>query len=344
MSGSAAVIGFGSIGRYHSDLVGQRYDNIAIVDFDPEARNTASVLHPTAMIAGSLDELDHRGWEWDQSLGIIASWGPDHASTFFDLVSRGVKRILCEKPLANSISLAAEMVDVACGDSVTLGIHHHRRYSGLVTGMRSLANKLAIGDPQAVYITGGASGLVTNGIHHIDWIVELFGEWPELVISTARGEKINPRSTELQFYGGTAAWMFPSGREATISFSNRSSVSPKIIIYYRDAIAELVNNSEIEINLRDEASIKKHALVTRTGVARVLGQRGQIPGVLKLEEATSRLLDEIDLDRVKVFTPYDAQLALGACIGALTSGLTHSAIRLPIDPESEDGTREWPIS
>jgi predicted dehydrogenase len=210
--------------------------------------------------------------------------------------------------------------------------------------MRLLADKLTIGPPQAVYITGGAAGLVTNGIHHIDWIVELFGEWPELVTSSARGEKINPRSPKLQFYEGTAAWIFPSGREATISFSNRSSVAPNVKIYYRDAIAELGGNLEIEINLRDEASIKKHPTVTRTGTATFLGQRGQIPGVLKLEQATSLLLDEIDLDLVKVFTPYDAQLALGACIGALTSGLTHRAINLPIDPESEDGTREWPIS
>lgn len=340
----AVVIGYGSIGKYHARIAGNRYAQIAIVDISDGVRKQASADLPGATVAATLTDLDGAGWDWAATTAVIATWGPSHSELLEKLAALGVKRILCEKPLAHAVSMGAAMVRIARERGIALGVHHHLRYSGFVAGIAALADDLKIGDPQAVFVQGGAAGLVTNGIHHIDWISELFGAWPELVISTARGEPINPRSRDLRFYGGTAAWRYPGGREAAISFTNRSSVSLSIQIYYRDAVAKVSPNFEVDIRIRDHVSVERFPAVTRTGEATQTAFRGFVPGFRTLEEATEKLLDEIDSGNVSVFPAQSALLTLGACIGALASGTTGRVVQLPIDPDSDLGRTEWPIS
>jgi hypothetical protein len=195
-----------------------------------------------------------------------------------------------------------------------------------------------------MFAQGGAAGLITNGIHITDLAIALFEESPQSVVSTARGEHINPRSPDLQLYGGTAVWSFSRGRELTISFGNSSSLAPLITVYYRVGLMRMGLEPTVTVCKRDEAAIKRFPAVTRTGAAGDLVFEGPIPQVLELEGEMGKLLDEVEGLTPQSFRSENALEVLGACIGALEAGRTGIAVDFPIDPKSDLGQRTWPIS
>ncbi|MBI4305289.1 MAG: Gfo/Idh/MocA family oxidoreductase [Chloroflexi bacterium] len=326
-------------------MLQQRYRRLAIVDFKREAAERASSDLPDATVAGGLAELDAMPWSWDTTVGVIATWGPSHAAFFDELARRGVRRVLCEKPLANSVSAGAAMLKTADELGIILGCHHHFRYSGIIPGLTQLTGAAGLGEPRAMVVQGGAVGLVTNGIHYIDVACELFGRGPEHVVSSAVGLRINPRSPDLMFYGGTAAWSFGEGREATICFNNGASLAASVWIYYRDAVAKLSDRLDtVELCRRPADQVERFPAVTRVGAASEVVFNGPVPGLVSREERTIKQLAELETGIVQIFPPAQALEAVGSCIGALAAGAQGRVVPLPVKPDSEIGRTEWLIS
>jgi predicted dehydrogenase len=325
-------------------MMADRYPSFAIADVARAARDSAAADLPDAKVVSTTSDLEATGWPWHDTLAVIATWGPSHASLFGELANLGVRHILVEKPLANSIKAGQQMVAAAERHDIALGTHHTLRYSSFALSLKALTSGLGLGGPVSFVMHGGAGGLVTTGLHYIDLACEIFGAWPLQVISTVVGESINPRSPELMLYGGTAVWSFENGREAIISYNNGSSVQSVFSIYYRDAVIEVSRRLEIEVRLRDSKDVASFPAITRLGQPTDLVFKGSLQGVLSREEGTRRLLGEIETREVITLPPSDALKALEVMIAALESGRTGSAVLLPIDSESETGRTEWPIS
>tara|TARA_Y100000588_G_scaffold395260_1_gene521987 strand:+ start:7309 stop:8352 length:1044 start_codon:yes stop_codon:yes gene_type:complete len=338
------VVGYGSVGRYHCNLISSRYSKLAIVDFNHNARERARIDHPTSLVTSSLKELESFGWNWSYSVAIIASWGPAHEIGFNELVEYGVRRILCEKPLANSVIAGARMVELAESKDVTLAVHHHSRYSGFQESMRSMSAKHELGEPYSMLVHGGAQGIVTNGIHWLARAFDMFDARPDTVVSSVRGEPINPRSDQLMFYGGTATWSFEGGRDLSISLSNRSSVSLSAVIYYRDAVVHTNPDSDVKIFRRDMKAAEEYAAVTRTGPASEEIFSGKLPSATPITTRTTAILEEIESETIGRSSPGYALALLGAVIGAVASGEMGEAVSLPVKTNSLVGLKEWPIS
>lgn len=342
--GSAILVGFGSVGSFLGKVLTSRYNQLAVVARTDATHVRLAEALPEANAARSLEELDAIGWDWSDSLAVIATWGPTHASYFHSLVDRGVRHVLCEKPLADSVFNGEGMISRARETGVALGTHQQRAYSGLVPGLQNIARQLDLGHPVSLIVHGGAVGLVTMGVHYIGFACELFGARPTRVVSTAQGDPINPRSPDLMYYGGTAVWSFEDSRETVFCFNNQSSVGPTVMVEYRNAIATLGANDTVVVLHRDEAQLVAYPQVTRTGNASKILYDGPIPGLLTSEQATISVIKEVEQGDVRKFPPEDALQAVGACIGALSSGASRQAVSLPIEPSSEIGRRRWPIS
>jgi len=341
---SGTLIGYGSVGHHHSQVLSARYEQMAIVDVSPKVCAQAKLDYPQATVATSLDELEAAGWDWSKSVVVIASWGTSHSADFARLVELGARHVVCEKPMADSVERAARMIELAEDNHVLLGHHLQRRYNGLVPGVRALAERFALGKPYSMFVQGGAAGIITNGIHYVDFATALFGESPQRVMSTAYGEQLNPRSKDLQLYGGSSVWSFSSDRELAVSFNNRSSLAPLTTIYYRNAFMRMAQDFVVRLHKRDEEEVERFPAVTRTGAAQETVYEGLVEGALDPQAATGRLLDEVEGSTPQTFRSGSALEVLGACIGALESGRTGSAVALPIDPSCDLGKRSWPIS
>lgn len=336
------LIGYGSIGRYHARILAERSDGMAVVEIDEAASEAARSDFPHAAVSGSLSELSNAGWPWERTLAVIATWGPSHAALFEQLAELGVRRVLCEKPLANSISAGGKMLRLAREHRIALGVHQRFRYIGLVPAIRELAARWELGEPVAIVVSGGAMCLVTNGIHYIDLAGQLFGSPPRAVVSTAIGVQMNPRSKSLNYYGGTAVWSYDREREAVISFTNSASLRAITSIYFPHGVIELRPTLEVTVRRRPLKEVE--VPITRTGMPSEVMHNGALPGLRAGVSATEALMDEIEAGDVQTFRPEEALQAVEACIGALVSGRSGHSVELPIDPDSAEGQEEWPIS
>jgi predicted dehydrogenase len=341
---TGVLVGYGSVGRRHARVLAGLAPSLTIVEAKELGRAQAQADHPSALVVESLDALDGHGVSWESALAVVATWGPSHAPLFHALADRGVRRIMCEKPLASSVALANGMVCRALRDGIALAVHHYIRYSGLAPALRRLADEHGLGEPAAVRVEGGASCLLTNGVHWLDFASDLFGATPVRVVSTARGEAINPRSPDLMLYEGTAAWTYADGREATISFSNRSSVALTARVYYRNAVAEVSSGLDVTLLRRDAAAVARFPAVTRTGAASERAYAGHLPGVPEYDDAMCHALTELAGGEPLTAPGVVGAAAVGACIGALAASREGRAVSLPIDPAGALGMEVWPIS
>jgi predicted dehydrogenase len=345
------VLGFGSIGRRHSQALERIGACLAIVNRGAPARRAALDAHPAARIAPTLDALDETGFPWFDAAAVVASLGPSHAEHVRNLLERGVRRILCEKPMASSVFDAAEMARRAENDAQWFGINHTLRYARLCEGLEAVAAANGLGPVGSLLVEGGAACLATNGIHWLDFACQAFGAEPKSVVSTASGLSINPRSPNLAMWGGTAIWDFGQGREAVISLNNGSSVVHETRVFYRDAVAELryvptLNDAVVHLRLlrRDKASVDRFPAVTRTGSPRERILEGSMDGVrsfgLGLEAAAVELLG----GREPTCPARRGVVAVSAIVGALVASREGRSVTLPIHPESVQGRESWPIS
>ncbi len=338
----ALLVGYGSIGRRYVRVLNDLGCKLTIVERDDAARANATRDYPDAQVAPAIGALE--AFPWRDSAAVIATWGPSHASIFHALADRGVKRILCEKPLATSVADAAGMVERAEQAGMTFGVNHYLRYMGVAAALKRLFHTYELGEPVAVRVEGGAAGLVTNGVHFIDLACELFDAASQEVTSTARGEAINPRSPELHFYQGTAVWRFPGDREAVLSFSNRSSLALTVRVLLRDAVAEFDDGGNGVLRRRDTAAVERFPAATRTGPAEDVLFRGRLPDTLSFEASMQLAVREVLEGKPPTAPGRIGAEAINTMIGALLSSRERRSLVLPIDAASAQAEESWPIS
>jgi predicted dehydrogenase len=346
MSGSwrfawGVLVGYGVMGRTHASFLADGCDRLTIVELADEARARAAADHPQAEVVASLGEI---GGDLAEAVGVIATWGPDHADVFAALVDRGCRRVLCEKPLADSVARAAAMVDRAETEGVALGVNYVRRNGREAEAVAALATRFDLGVPQSIVVVGGARGIVTNGIHLVEWACDVFEAEPAAATGTVRGEAINPRSAALQFYGGTAIWSFPGGRELVISYSLESSLREDIAVVFRDALIAISSPTEVVVRRRPPDEVAEHPAITRTGPASEVLYTGGLPGVILGHARTERALALMAKAQPAALRPQHHVRALAGCVAALEASATGRRVDLPISSDSELGMRRWPIT
>ena len=339
---AGVVVGYGSIGRRHARVAAGMTSRLAIVNRSEPVRLQAAHDHPRADVVADLESLDQADFPWADTIAIIATWGPSHADYFHRLADRGVKRILCEKPMAASVHDAFEMAVRAEREGISLGVNHCLRFANVVPALRQFLADRRLGEPSSVVASGGASCLVTNGIHWLDFAVELFGAEPDDVFACLRGDAINPRSPDLLYYGGSAVWRFEGGRELLVAFSNSSSVEPTVRIYLPDSlvvISHAWSDGDVVIHVEVWGA---NGVPGSVPLAQLF--EGLLPGAHRfmygIEEA---LRDVIDRGASRS-SGLAGAMAVAAVIGALVSSREGVAVSLPIDPGSDWGAEQWPIS
>lgn len=342
---SALLIGYGSVGRRHAAALADMFPSLAIVETDSAARERARAAHPTSKVGSALAELDAERFPWRDTVAVIATWGPSHARLFHELADLGVRSVLCEKPLASSAADADAMVARAAREGITLVVNHYLRYTGIAAALRGFAAEQTLGEPVALVGTGGAVCLATNGIHWIDFAAELFAVDPSSVTGSAFGEEINPRAPELLIVGGTAVWSFGSGREAVLSFNNRSSVALNLQVYFRDAVADVrADDGVVRIARRDRDAVAAYPAVTRCGPASELLFDGRLPDTTGAAGTGVRAIREAAGSGPVTASGRVGAAAVSAVIGALIAGRERRAIELPLSPGSPWHAEEWRIS
>ncbi|WP_082696911.1 Gfo/Idh/MocA family protein [Kocuria rosea] len=183
-----AVVGAGLIGRQHARRVlGRRHLQLRYV-VDPYADPAGVPTGPDTALVADLGQV-----LGDVDGVVLATPNAAHREGALAAVAAGVP-VLVEKPIADTLEAAEEIVTAAeaCGVPVLVG--HHRRYSPLLARAAEVIASGAIGDPVAVmgsalfrkpddyfesapWRTGPGGGpILINLVHDVDALRALCGE------------------------------------------------------------------------------------------------------------------------------------------------------------------------
>ena len=288
------LVGAGSIGKRHARVLANRYQHLVVVDVDSNAREWATkelacevtTAESLLQVAGVVEQHS------SQSTAVIANWGPQHFTTFEELVALGVRRVFCEKPLAVSLT-QIESIRRSCEvNSVALTVGLHLRYRGIAEFIRNVSERQLDGLPTTMVVDGGARCIATNGSHWLDLASQIFRSNPVTVSASLNSATINPRSQDLEYWGGSATWGFGGGQQLTIVYDNVSSVQEQIRLFSPTGIVEIDGDFVVRAFQRNLDEVRADPRVIRVG--QVERNRPIAEFVPNMDEVLSQQLDEIE--------------------------------------------------
>lgn len=349
---TALLVGCGSIGKKHLQEMLTKFDSILVVDISLEALTWATdegsrVGGALVSVAQSVDEaLASAPFD----VATIANWGPDHVPTIRALQAVGQKNFVVEKPLADSIADARDILGEVERAGGKLWINLTRRYSGLPSGILRVAAEHNLGDLVGISVTGGARCLATNGIHYLDLATVLFGSSPVSVTADLESQNINPRHESLAFYEGSVNYNYAGGKRFSCVFFNQSAVTENVRFYWRNAEGEMMPNGDFSLRIRSSAEIDAYPAVTRTGYAIDEVYRGNLWLTEGGLSGMTALYDEVV---AATSGAAGASATAGTTLGGRTAedllAALHASelgqrLALPVDASVVDTNKHWSIS
>ncbi|CAI8998289.1 putative dehydrogenase [Brevibacillus sp. IT-7CA2] len=279
------IIGLGPMGqRYVNAVQTMEEIRIAVADVRADAVKKIEDFHLKQEVSIYSNHLDMLQNERVDIL-IIATNGPSHYPLFLDAMKYGVKKVICEKPIAISISQAKDMVNKSKAEGMMLAVNHGRRWSKDYVALRDKLRSEVIGPVESVMFSMGGGQLGCNGTHFIDLVSFLLDQKVVQVCGFLNDENIpNPRGAQFKDPGGYAIFHFSSGTRMFFEMTDDLGIPPLLIIngkYGRIIINELKRSYTVEAREKQDQELS----VTRYGTP------------LQLMEECNLELDIITLSR-----------------------------------------------
>ncbi|HBZ81742.1 Gfo/Idh/MocA family oxidoreductase [Brevibacillus sp. FSL K6-0770] len=325
------IVGLGPMGlRYVEVMKKMEQIKLAVVDLRQEAIQQVKerqLKHEVVAYSSHADMLQHEQLD----VLIIATNGPSHYPIYLDAVKHGVKRIICEKPIATSIAQAREMVEIARAEGITLAVNHGRRWSKDYVSLREKLRSGIIGSVESIMFSMGGGQMGCNGTHFIDLAGYLLEQNVVQVCGFLNDENIaNPRGANFKDPGGYAIVHFEAGARMFFEMAEDLGIPPLMVINGkcgRVTINEIERFYLIETRNEDDWALP----VTRYGTPLRRVEKEKLE--LDIHALSHDLLQAVFQDEAPADPEY-AVKALEAVIGIhLSHEKGNKQIALPIADE-----------
>jgi predicted dehydrogenase len=172
----AAIIGVGRMSRGH----GRAYQElgipiIAVADISQKALDSACEGYGIAKEHAYLDYAQMLD-EVKPNLVSVVTAEALHCEMVVAAAERGVKGIVCEKPMAMDLGEAQRMLDACRASGTKLTVSHQRYYSPQYARARQLVAEGAIGKVRFAEAFAMAESIHTDGTHTIHMLLSLLGD------------------------------------------------------------------------------------------------------------------------------------------------------------------------
>ncbi len=252
---SAAVVGLGQVGQgYDYDspddsvilthataLSFQRgFELIAGVDADPAQRERFEKKFSKPAYSG-LEALKENHNPEVISLAVPTSM---HFSIFNDALALHPKAIVCEKPVAENVEEAGQMIDAAESSNCAVSVNYLRRFNPAINKMKQLIESRNLGEiyKGTIWYT---KGIKENGSHFIDLFMHLLGDVEEIRVLKP-GRNWNDRDPEpdvLIRFDETDIYML-SGREERYSMGQFELIGTEGTVHYEDVKSLIIRYAQ----------------------------------------------------------------------------------------------------
>jgi predicted dehydrogenase len=209
----AVIIGAGRMGRRHIEVtrnVGLDLTGIADQSCDALAQaKTAANLTDDFVFEDARDMLREKRPE----CVVIATTAPSHFEYTELAVEAGARFVLCEKPMAVSLSECDRMLALCHEHGVALAVNHQMRFMEQYTQPKRLMESEQLGGLCSVSVVAGNFGLAMNGTHYFEMFRYMADEQPVEVSAWFSSEKVpNPRGAQFEDHGGVVRAVTASGK------------------------------------------------------------------------------------------------------------------------------------
>jgi UDP-N-acetylglucosamine 3-dehydrogenase len=187
------VIGVGSMGQHHVRIYSEmkNVELVGISDVDNNRLRKLRDMYKTKAFTDYRDLLNEGG----ENLDAVSVAVPTtlHKDVSLDLINRGIN-VLIEKPIADSIENAVDIIKAAKKNKVKLMIGHIERFNVAVMKLKKLIDSGELGDIVSIYAKRVGPynprirdvGIITDlGTHDIDIMSYLYNEKVKEVYASA---------------------------------------------------------------------------------------------------------------------------------------------------------------
>jgi len=180
-----AIVGLGSIGKRHADYFSTVAKEMIFIDPSEqvaiwareERKNKFRIFKNIKDAKAFIDRVKL------PKMAVISNLGHQHYSSMIELYKIGFKNFFIEKPVVNALYQINQLSKMGIDKKVKIVAGFGWRYSQLPEKIIDISQSYLGGLPILIDMTGGAFGVVTNGIHFIDLAVSIFNTNPISVIS-----------------------------------------------------------------------------------------------------------------------------------------------------------------
>lgn len=257
------IIGLGSIGKTHLEKCLKYFNKIIVVDPNIEVRKYIENHTERKKIVYLTRFSDNYKAVSDLDLVVIANWGPQHFNSLTSTISLGARNFIVEKPMVSKYSDLQLLRAMVHKYKLAIQMNTPLIHTSAIDNIESLRTQHGLGEIRNIIVYGGAKCIYTVGVHYLSLATKLFGSFPENTSADLENRKINPRNSNLNYFGGVCHWNFNQQKSLSIIFSNYSSNQVHSIINFEKGIGSISGNNLVVKRISSE-NLKKIDKPSRT--------------------------------------------------------------------------------
>jgi predicted dehydrogenase len=334
VTGRAAVIGLGGMGRRHlSAYRAAGVDIVAVADLDPAKAAVAAAEAPGARFFQTPEDLIRSEAPGLDIVSVVTN-GPTHAAISLAAIEAGVRRVLCEKPVATNLADARRVVEAARRPGVRFAVNHIRRWSPAYARLKEDLDRGLLGKVRHIYFQSGSTGLGNFAVHAIDTMRFLIGRELECLSGFLDPTGTpNPRGARFHDPGGYGVLRFAGGARGFVDTSEDTGIQYLFVIAgeYGRVIVDELNNAW---TFRARAPEDRALPFTRYGTP-MPPLAWPVPEPFDIVDLTRRAIEHMLTEEPLVSTVEDGLRAMEAVIGFHLSNRSHAPVDFPLGPDHD---------
>lgn len=212
------VVGLGPMGRRHIQVLKEL--GLDVVGLCDKSEETIKKVSESGNYRDELFFTDSQIMieKTKPELVVIATNSDSHFAITKISVENGAKFVFCEKPMANSVEDANNMMKICEENGVWLAINHQQRYMECYHKLKNIIYSNEMQGIETFSVVGANFGLAMNGSHYLELAKIFFNEQFEKISAFIQESPIkNPRGERFKDPGGIIFCLTKTGRKFILS-------------------------------------------------------------------------------------------------------------------------------
>lgn len=230
----AVVFGLGPMGKRHvSALRELGYEVAGLCDKNEQAISKA--VEELKIASGFFfTDAGEMLEKTAPDLAIVSTNSDSHERLTLLSAEKGVKYVLCEKPMASSVGACHRMIEECAAKGVKLAVNHPQRYMKRFRLLSQVVESEEFGGPENIVFISANAGLAMMGSHFLEMSRIILKENASSISALLKPSTCrNPRGEKFDDPCGTVVAETASGKRTTIVLGDRSGLGIRMVISCR---------------------------------------------------------------------------------------------------------------